>query len=116
MSIKKNFLYALFVLFPMKANAGIVASNYGALYVTPPSTLSDVYAGFCDNGNIVVFSTTPTIPIYDMDGREPTSYVYGLPESQIQDFVVAKVTPKGGNRFEIGGQTYSEFSYIGAPP
>jgi len=66
--------------------------------------------------NIIVFDAVPGITLHDMDAREPTSYVYGLEESMIMDFVVARVTPKGGSRFEIEAQTYSELIYNGAPP
>jgi hypothetical protein len=66
--------------------------------------------------NIVIFSAAPSLPIYDMDGREPTSYIYGFEQAHIRDFVVSRVTPKGGTRFEIEGQTYSELIYEGAPP
>jgi len=66
--------------------------------------------------NIIVFSSAPVdIVLHDMDGREPTSYVYGDEDSMIMDFVVSRVTPKGGTRFEIEAQTYSELIYVGAP-
>lgn len=46
-------LFAL--LFSARAYASVIPSTYGVLNVTPPATLSDVFAGFCDNGNIAYF-------------------------------------------------------------
>jgi hypothetical protein len=66
--------------------------------------------------DIVIFSPAPAIPIYDMESREPSSYVFGQQDSLLMDFVVSKVSPQGETIFTIEGQTYDDAIYDGAPP
>jgi hypothetical protein len=65
------------------------------------------------NPNIVVFSEVPTIS--NQDGREPTSYVFGVGEEIITDAIVTKISPAGENIVTIEAQVYDERIYEDAP-
>lgn len=68
------------------------------------------------SADIIVFGEVPAIPLVDMEGREPSSYIFGQVETMIRDFVVSKVEPRGETLFTIESQTYSDLIYEGAPP
>ncbi len=79
-----------------------------------PTTPYTVTRGESDN--IVVFAEDVSAIVFEADGREPTSYVFGTQENFVADFILSKTEPEGDTAIRVQGQTYTAAIYTDAPP